>query len=122
MGVQRHYKKCPTKRSCRKAKSFYKFFTKNPKPIFHDKKNKHNTMFLGISRLGEFKNTIKISKKTNPALVLVWPLTHPPTTGVTGFVLGGPLALAVVNVRRSKCVPLSKCAHVTSLQLAVCAV
>jgi hypothetical protein len=51
--------------------------------------------FLGVSREGEFKNTIKkYRKKINLTLVLFWPLTHPPTTGVTDFFLiGGPLGL-----------------------------
>jgi hypothetical protein len=32
-------------------------------------------------------------EKINLTLVLFWPLTHPPTTGVTGFFfIGGPLS------------------------------
>jgi hypothetical protein len=33
----------------------------------------------------------KKSQKINLTLVLFWPLTHPPTTGVTDFFLGRPL-------------------------------
>jgi hypothetical protein len=64
-------------KSCRKV--FTKKSTKNPKPIF--------SRFFFITFLGRFsvrgvrKNTIK----KNLNLVLFWPLTHPPTTGVTDF-------------------------------------
>jgi hypothetical protein len=58
-----------------------------------------NRLFLefcfitGVSREGELKNTIKKYRKKNLTLVLFWPLTHPPTTGVTDFFfIGGPLA------------------------------
>jgi hypothetical protein len=65
-------------KSCRKA--FTKKSTKNPKPIF----SIFLITFLGVSRWGEFKNTIKkIYHTKNLTLVLFWPPTNPPTTGVT---------------------------------------
>jgi hypothetical protein len=74
MGVQKHYKKMFCKKIV--SKSVYKKF---------DQKSK--TDFFSIF----FVITIKNIKKTNLTLVLFWPLTHPPTTGVTDFFIGGPL-------------------------------
>jgi hypothetical protein len=39
--------------------------------------------FLGVSRWGEFKKTIKKYQKNISDPGLFWPLTHLPTTGVT---------------------------------------
>jgi hypothetical protein len=83
------------KKSCRKV--FCKKIDKNPKPIFLD-------LFYDVrNALGRFsvRGVQKRHLKTyipqkKPALVLFWPLTHPPTTGVTGFfflAFGGPLNL-----------------------------
>jgi hypothetical protein len=67
------------KKSCRKG--FTKNWTKNPKTDFSFLSISLIT-FLGVLGDGDFKNTIKISKKINSTLVLFWPLTHPLTTGV----------------------------------------
>jgi hypothetical protein len=46
-----------------------------------------NHVFGRLSVRGVQKHDKKISKKINLTLVLFWPLTHPPTTGVTDFFL-----------------------------------
>jgi hypothetical protein len=94
MGVQKHYKKRCTKykKSCQKA------FTKKSKI---DKKIQNRFFFLRFCLLrfwaflsfsargeGGSKTRQKISKKYL-TLVLFWPLTHPPTTGVTDFLKRG---------------------------------
>jgi hypothetical protein len=95
MGVQKHYKKHFTKKSCRKG--FKKKSTKSPKPIFSRIVFYH--VFGRFSVRGVQKHDKKISKK-NLTLVLFWPLTHPPTTGVIDFVfIGGPLEGPVPAVR-----------------------
>jgi hypothetical protein len=82
MGVKKHYKKRLTKIT---SNSFYKQrksrqSTKNPKPIF---------LILFITFLGlswristRPQNNIE---EINLTLVIFWPLTRPPTTGVTDF-------------------------------------
>jgi hypothetical protein len=52
---------------------------------------------LGVSRRGEFENTITNIKKEHLTLVLFLSLTHPLTTGVPDFVFAGPL-MAVAAV------------------------
>jgi hypothetical protein len=72
-GVQKHYQKSFAKKSCRKV--FTNNSTRSPKP----------TCFGRFSVREVQKHDKKISKKINLTLVLFWPLTHPPTTGVTDF-------------------------------------
>ena len=75
-GVKRHYRKRFAKKLCRKV--FQKNRQKNPKPIFS---RFFFITFLGVSRWGELKNTIKKSrKKIWPTLVLFWPPRNQPTT------------------------------------------
>jgi hypothetical protein len=66
----------------------YEKFDKNLKPIFFR---------FCLSRFGRFsvRGVKKYDKKhhfktpgKNLPLALFWPLTHPPTTGVTDFVFG----------------------------------
>jgi hypothetical protein len=88
---KRHNKKCFTKRSCRKVLSFNQKIDKKPKTDFF------SNLFLSRfwAFLGERSSKTPHKKiKKNPPLVLFWPLTHPPTTGVTDFFLGGPLQRA----------------------------
>jgi hypothetical protein len=70
MGVQKHHNKRFAKKSRRKG-------FKNQKPILF--------CHCCWAFLGErsSKTRQKIPKKTNLTLDLFWPLTHPPTTGVT---------------------------------------
>jgi hypothetical protein len=75
------------------VRSCIRIFCKNFSTRFFCK-----NVFCGVSELPSLRNTRKhdkkISEKINLTLVLFWPLTHPPTTGVTDFVLiGGPLIL-----------------------------
>jgi hypothetical protein len=67
MGVKQHYKKVLQKKNV--SKSFTKKSTKNPKPIFVD---------FVLSRFRAFLRRVQKQQ----TLVLFWPLTHPPTTGV----------------------------------------
>jgi hypothetical protein len=65
-----------------------------------------NRLFLDffLSRfwafLGEGSSKTRLKKSRKKNLVLFWPLTHPPTTGVTDFFLlaaiGGPLFLPLL--------------------------
>jgi hypothetical protein len=85
MGVQKHNKKRFTRKSCRK---------KNSKKI--DKKSKTDFCRFVLSRFwafpGEGSSKTPLNKsKNNLTLVLFWPLTHPPTTGVADFFFAGPL-------------------------------
>jgi hypothetical protein len=77
------------KKSCRKV--FTKNSTKSPKPIFS--RFFFNQVFGSFSSVrGVQKHDKTNIEKINLTLVLFWPLTHPPTTGVTDFFLiGGPL-------------------------------
>jgi hypothetical protein len=80
MGVQKHYKKTFYKKVL--SKSFNKKFDQKSKTDFFS--------FLVLSRfrafLGEGSSKTRYKNiKKNLTLVLFWPLTHPPTTGVTGF-------------------------------------
>jgi hypothetical protein len=88
MGVQKHYKNVLQKKRCRKAftKKSTKKSTKNSKPIFLDF---FTHVFGRFSVRGVQKHLLKNIKQINLTLVLFWPLTHPPTAGVTGFVFGG---------------------------------
>jgi hypothetical protein len=56
--------------------------------------------FLGVSRCGELKKHDKrYIESINLTLVPFWPLTHPPTTGVTDFFLiGGPVHRGWIGV------------------------
>jgi hypothetical protein len=91
MGVQKHYKKRFAKKIV--SKSFYKKFDQKSKTDFFSIFFYH--VFGRFSVRGAQKHDKKIPKKTNLTPVLFWPLTHPPTTGVTDFFLiGGPLRSA----------------------------
>jgi hypothetical protein len=68
------------------SKQITKHSTKNPKPTFS--RNCFHHVFGRFSMGGVQKHDKKISKKINLTLVLFRTLTHPPTTGVTGFVFG----------------------------------
>jgi hypothetical protein len=58
----------------------------------------------GVSRQGDSKNTIKKKKiKKNLTLVLFWPLTHPPTTGVTDLFWAAPCPRAAQPVAATAC-------------------
>jgi hypothetical protein len=87
-------KKVLPKKSCRK--SFTKKSTNNSNPIF-------SRLFL--SRFGAFlgegssKTKFKKTEIINLTLVLFWPLTHPPTTGVPGFFCGPLLAWQIACIR-----------------------
>jgi hypothetical protein len=89
MGVQKHYKKVLQKKSCRKV--FTKKSTRSPKPTFS---RFLFITFLGVSRQGEFKNTIKKYRKnkSDPSPFLA---SDPPTHygGHRFFFIGGPLLL-----------------------------
>jgi hypothetical protein len=88
MGVQKHYKKRFAKKIV--SKSFNKKFDQKSKTDFFSIFVYH--VFGCFSVRGVQKHDKKISKKTNLTLVIFWPLTHLPTTGVTDFFLiGGPL-------------------------------
>jgi hypothetical protein len=78
MGVQIHYKKRFTKKSCRKALQSIR--QKNPKPIVFSICLLRFWAFIGE---GNSKTRKKNIEGTNPIPVLFWPLTHPATTGVT---------------------------------------
>jgi hypothetical protein len=67
----------------RVEKFLQKKSTKSPKPTFSRILFYH--VFGRFSVRGVQKHDKKISKKINLTLVLFWPLTHPPTTGVTDF-------------------------------------
>jgi hypothetical protein len=69
MGFQKHYKKRFAKKSC-------------PKPAFS--RLFFNHVFGRFSVRGVQKHNKK-NREKNLTLVLFWPLTHPPTTGVTDF-------------------------------------
>jgi hypothetical protein len=72
------------------SKSFYKKFDQKSKTDFFSIFVYH--VFGRFSVRGVQKHDTKISEKINLTLVLFWPLTHPPTTGVTDFFfIGGPL-------------------------------
>jgi hypothetical protein len=75
MGVQKHYKKRFTNKSCRKV--FQKIDQKIQNRLFLDF---FLITYLDVSRWGEFKNTTKKSpKKIWPTLVLFWPPRNQPT-------------------------------------------
>jgi hypothetical protein len=74
MGIQKHYKKHFTKRSCRKV--FTKKSTKNPKPTF----SRFFITFLGVSRWGAQKHDKKYRKN----------LTNQTRQGPSFFVLSAP--------------------------------
>jgi hypothetical protein len=86
MGVQKHHKKGFTERSCRKV--FTKKSTKNPKPIFP---RFFCHVFGRFSVRAGQKHDKRNTREINPTLVLFWPLTYPPTTGVTDLFLRRPL-------------------------------
>jgi hypothetical protein len=90
-GVSQRWEfKITTKKKLQKilSKSFNKKIDKNPKPIFS---RFVYQVFGRFSVRGVQKHHQKISEK-NLTLVLFWPLTHPPITGVTDFLfIGGPL-------------------------------
>jgi hypothetical protein len=80
MGAQKHYQK-----------HFYKNIDKKSKTVFLS--DFVLSRFWSLLGEGTSKTPKKISKKINLTLVLLWPLTHPPTTGVTDlFFAGRPLA------------------------------
>jgi hypothetical protein len=88
MGVQKHYKKRFAKKIV--SKSFYKKIDQKSKTDFFSFFLSRWWAFLGE---GSSKTRLKKYRKINLTLVLFWPLTHPPTTGVTDFFfIGGPLA------------------------------
>jgi hypothetical protein len=88
MGVQKHYKKRFTKKSCRKV--FTKNSTKNPKPTFSQ--FFCYPVFGRFSMRGVQKHDKKNIEKINPTIVPFRTLTHPPTTGVPDFFFCRPLA------------------------------
>jgi hypothetical protein len=103
MGVQKHHKK-NCKKSCRKA--FTKKSTKKPKPIFSDFVYH---LFGRFSVKGVLKYCKKGIKQINLTLVFLLPLTHPPTTGVTDFLLLLPAPWGGKWRRRSFCTSDGDC-------------
>jgi hypothetical protein len=86
MGVQKHHKKRFTKKSRRKV--FIKKSTKFQNRFF----SRCFSHVFGRFSVRGVKKHDKKHRKINLTLVLFWPLTHPPTTGVTDFGLfAGPL-------------------------------
>jgi hypothetical protein len=84
IGVQQHFKKTFCKKNV--SKTFYKKIDKHPKPICF------SICFNHV--FGRFLvRGVLTHHKTNQTLVLFWLLTHPPTTGVTGF-FAGPFTAA----------------------------
>jgi hypothetical protein len=70
-----------------RRKVFTKKSTKHPNPIPPRFSLSRFWAFLGK---GSSKIPFKKMPKTNLTLVLFWPLTHPPTTGVTDLLLPAP--------------------------------
>jgi hypothetical protein len=85
MGVQKHNKKCCTKKIV--SKSFYKKFDQKSKTDFFSIFFDH--VFGRFSMRG-VQNTIKNIEQINLTLVLFRTLTHPPTPGFTDFFLPAP--------------------------------
>jgi hypothetical protein len=89
MGVQKHYRKrFSTKKRVEKFLQNNRQKTKESKTdFFYDF---FNRVFGRFSVRGVQKHDKKNIEK-NLTLVRFWPLTHPPTTGVTDFFFAGPL-------------------------------
>jgi hypothetical protein len=77
---------------CKKivSEKFYKKFDQKSKTDFFSIFFYH--VFGRFSVRGVQKHDKKNIEKINLTLVLFWPLTHPPTTGVTDFFYWRPLA------------------------------
>jgi hypothetical protein len=65
-----------------------------------DKTSKTDFYRFCLSRFGAFlgdgsSKTLQTISRKKLTLVLFWPLTHPPTTGVTDFFFAGPLLPAI---------------------------
>jgi hypothetical protein len=75
------------------SKGFYKKFDQESKNCFFPRY--FYRLFGRFSVTGAQKHHTKNINKKNLTLVLFWPLTHPPTAGVTYFFLTGPFGYLV---------------------------
>jgi hypothetical protein len=79
-----------------RVEKFLQKIDKNPKP-------KKMITFFGRFSVRGFQNHDRNITKKNLTLVLFWPLTHPPTTGVTDIFLPAPCVLLTPAGRRRRC-------------------